>query len=104
MRITTTNNIDDFLKEHDKGHLVDVAILDFSKAFDTVPHNKILHKLDQYGIKDSIHTWLRNFLTTRQMRTIVEGETSEETTVDSGVPRNRIRTANVSMPYKLPPR
>jgi hypothetical protein len=67
--------INDFLKEHDKGHQVDVAILDFSKAFDTVPHNKLLHKLDQYGIKGSIQTWLRNFLT-RKMRTIVEGETS----------------------------
>ena len=43
------------------------------------PHNKLLHKLDQYGIKGSIHTWLRNFLTTtwtRKVRTIVEGETS----------------------------
>ena len=34
MLLTTIN---DFLKEHDKGHQVDVAILDFSKAFDTVP-------------------------------------------------------------------
>ena len=93
--------INDFLKEHDKGHQVDVAILDFSKAFDTVSHNKLLHKLDQYEIKGNIHTWLRHFLTTRKMRTIVEGETSEETTVDSGVPpRNCIRTANVSKSYK----
>jgi hypothetical protein len=82
--------INDFLKEHDKDHQVDVAILNFSKDFDTVPHNKLLHKLDQYGIKGSIHTWLRNFLTTRKMRTIVEGETSEETTVDSGVPQRTV--------------
>ena len=82
--------INDSLKEHDKGHQVDVATLDFSKAFDTVLHNKLLYKLDQYEIKGSIHTWLRNFLTTRKMRTIVEGETSEETTVDSGVPQGTV--------------
>ena len=80
--ITTLN---DFLKGHDQGHQVDVAILDFSKAFDTVPHDKLLHKLHQYGIKGTLHSWLTNFLTTRKMKTIVEGEHSQETSVDSGV-------------------
>jgi hypothetical protein len=78
--ITTIN---DFLQEHDKGQQVDIAILDFSKAFDTVPHDKFLHKLEQYGIKGNIHSWLTNFLSTRTMRTIVEGESSKETSVDS---------------------
>jgi len=78
--ITTIN---DFLQEHDKGHQVDIVILDFSKAFDTVPHDKLLHKLEQYGIKGNIHSWLTNFLSTRTMRTIVEGESSKETSVDS---------------------
>jgi hypothetical protein len=63
-----------------------VSLLDFSKAFDTVPHSKLLHKLHQYGIKGKIHKWLTNFLTARSMRTIVEGEKSNETTVDPGVP------------------
>ncbi|XP_071178013.1 uncharacterized protein [Mytilus edulis] len=85
--ITTIN---DFLQEHDKGHQIDVGILDFSKAFDTVPHNKLLHKLDQYGIKGNSHKWLKNFLTARSMRTIVEGESSGETTVDSGVPQGTV--------------
>ncbi|KAK3089266.1 hypothetical protein FSP39_002210 [Pinctada imbricata] len=85
--ITTVN---DFLKEHDKGNQVDVAILDFSKAFDTVPHNKLLHKLHQYGIQGNIHIWLTNFLTKRTMRTVVEGISSEETTVDSGVPQGTV--------------
>ena len=82
--------INDFLQEHDKGHQIDVAILDFSKAFDTVPHSKLLHKLHQYGIKGKIHKWLTNFLTARSMRTIVEGEKSNETTVDSGVPKGTV--------------
>ena len=85
--ITTLN---DFLMEHDKGHQVDVAILDFSKAFDTVPHDKLLHKLHQYGIKGTLHSWLTNFLTTRKMKTIVEGEQSQETSVDSGVPQGTV--------------
>ena len=85
--VTTLN---DFLQEHDKGHQVDVAILDFSKAFDTVPHDKLLHKLHLYGIQGNIHTWLTNFLTTRMMRTIVEGEKSRETSVDSGVPQGTV--------------
>ena len=85
--ITTLN---DFLKEHDLGHQVDVAILDFSKAFDTVSQDKLLHKLHQYGIKGSLHAWLTIFLTKRTMKTIVEGEQSRETSVDSGVPQGTV--------------
>jgi hypothetical protein len=85
--ITTLN---DLLTEHDQGNQIDIAILDFSKAFDTVPHDKLLHKLHQYGIRGPLHTWLSNFLTQRKMRTIVEGEQSEETSVDSGVPQGTV--------------
>ena len=85
--ITTIN---DFLQEHDKGQQVDISILDFSKAFDTLPHDKLLHKLEQYGIKGNINSWLTNFLSTRTMRTIVEGESSKETSVDSGVPQGTV--------------
>ena len=85
--ITTINN---FLQEHDKGQQVDIAILYFSKAIDRVPHDKLLHKLEQYGIKRNIHSWLTNFLSTRKMRTIVEGKSSKETSVDSGVPQGTV--------------
>ena len=40
----------DFMKAYDAGLQTDVAILDFSKAFDTVPHKKLLSKMDLYGI------------------------------------------------------
>jgi hypothetical protein len=46
------------LQSFDKGKQVDIGILDFSKAFDTVPHDRLLHKIDQYGIRGPLHTWL----------------------------------------------
>ena len=47
----------DLASLRDKGTQVDMAILDFSKAFDTIPHNKLLHKLKKYSIGGSIHAW-----------------------------------------------
>jgi hypothetical protein len=41
-------------------------LLDFSKAFDTVPHKKLLHKLNNCGIDGKINKWIENFLTQRQ--------------------------------------
>ena len=67
-----------------------MAILDFSKAFDTVPHKKLLNKLDQYGIRGPVHRWLTNFLTKRKMRVTLEGESSQQVTVDSGVPQGTV--------------
>ena len=41
--------IQDMLESFDKGRQIEIAIFDFSKAFDTVPHDRLLHKIDQYG-------------------------------------------------------
>ena len=79
--------VHDLLTKYDVGSQVDVAILDFSKAFDTVPHNKLLNKLSQYGIVGNINLWLRDFLTNRQMRVVVDGVESEAVSVVSGVPQ-----------------
>ena len=67
-----------------------MAILDFSKAFDTVPHNRLLHKLTSYGVTGTLHTWLTCFLTERTMQVVVEGTSSSATTVDSGVPQGTV--------------
>ena len=80
----------DLLQSYDKNTQVDCAVLDFSKAFDTVPHRKLLHKLKSYGIDGPIHSWLTHFLTARTMLVVLEGETTNEVPVDSGVPQGTV--------------
>ena len=67
-----------------------MVILDFSKAFDTVPHGKLIHKMKQYGVDGNINSWLCDFLTNRQMKAVVDGEESEAVKVDSGVPQGTV--------------
>ena len=70
-----------------KGSQIDIVVLDFSKAFDTVPHDGLLSKLKHYGIDDKIWTWISNFLKQRKQRVVVDGIQSDLVTVDSGVPQ-----------------
>ena len=65
-----------------------MVILDFSKAFDTVSHGKLLHKMKRHGVDGNIDSWLCDFLTNRQMKVVVDGEESEAIKVDSGVPQD----------------
>ena len=85
-----TVTLHDLLTSYDKGDHTDVIILDFSKAFDTVPHSKLLHKLSEYGINGPLHQWLTMFLTKRHMKVVVDGEESDLVTVDSGVPQGTV--------------
>jgi hypothetical protein len=78
------------LQSFDKGKQVDIGILDFSKAFDTVPHDRLLHKIDQYGTRGPLHTWLTSCLTERKMRVALEGEYSDESTIVSRVPHGTV--------------
>lgn len=80
----------DLFTSYDSSTQVDLAVLDFSKAFDTVPHQKLLHKLAHYGVKGTTHQWIGNFLTNRTMKVVLDGEESREVTVDSGVPQGTV--------------
>ena len=57
--IITTNN---WFKAIGKNTWIDVISLDFSKAFDTVSHNKLLYTINEYGFSNSMYKWLESFL------------------------------------------
>ena len=64
--------------------------IDLSKAFDTIDHKILLHKLEQYGIRGNAHALLKSYLTNRQQYTSVLGENSEKAYVQYGVPQGSI--------------
>ena len=74
----------------DKEDQMDLVILDFAKAFDRVPHRRLLGKLDHYGIRGSTHQWITSFLRQRTHQVIVDGAISEKAPVLSGVPQGTV--------------
>ena len=55
----------DLLYNLNQGVQTDIISLDFAKAFDTVPHRRLLYKLHWYGIRGKLHSWIKSFLTHR---------------------------------------
>ena len=68
----------------------DTIVLDFSKAFDKVSHDRLLFKLDRAGVNTSTRNWIKSFLLDRSQRVIVDGETSSPAPVTSGVPQGSV--------------
>ena len=69
---------------------VDIGILDFSKAFDVVPHYRLLNKLQFYGINEVTCNWIQHVLAGRYQKVMVDGVFSKEESVDSGVPQGTV--------------
>ena len=69
---------------------VDVVQLDFSKAFDKVPHQRLMYKLQYYGVRGNTATWIQSFLSNRKQKVLLEGEMSSEKDVLSGVPQGTV--------------
>ncbi|CAM5118465.1 unnamed protein product [Natator depressus] len=74
----------------DKGNTVDLIYLNFSKAFDTVPHRELLAKLEKMGINMKIERWIRNWLKVRLQQGTLKGELAGWKEVTSGVPQGSV--------------
>ena len=67
-----------------------VVYLDYRKAFDSVPHERLLNKIYAYGIRGKLNTWIRNFLLGRTQKVVVEGSVSSLAQVSSGIPQGSV--------------
>ena len=70
-----------------------VANIDFQRAFDSVYHNKLLHKLSAYGIRGNLYYCIASFLSNRLQRVKVGSALSENRPVVSGVPQGSVVAA-----------
>ena len=64
--------------------------MDFAKAFDKVPHRRLLYKLGYYGIRGSTHKWISLWLSERSQKVLLDGQASDPVPVLSGVPQDSV--------------
>ena len=83
----TTQDLASALNRHRQ---VDMVVLDFSKAFDKVQHQRLLHKLRYYGVTDSALVWIGSFLSGQSQQVVVDGAMSSQCPVLSGVPQGTV--------------
>ncbi|BHF70960.1 hypothetical protein SprV_0401401300 [Sparganum proliferum] len=74
----------------DEDGRVDVIYTDFKKAFDRVPHKRLIYKLSEIGIRGRLLTWITDFLTGRSQTVCIEVSNSTPTPVLSGVPQGSV--------------
>jgi hypothetical protein len=89
-----TSNLLSFLEKVtaalDEGKALDIIYLDFAKAFDTVPHERLKKKLKAHGISGGLLKWIAAWLTDRKQRVVLNGKESTWEAVLSGVPQGSV--------------
>eukprot|EP00111_Clytia_hemisphaerica_P017523 TCONS_00051874-protein len=92
-RLTVTqllNYLDACTEDIGNGKAVDAIYFDFAKAFDSVPHQRLLIKLEAYGIKNKLLEWNKDFLKDRSQIVKVNGVESVQKAVLSGIPQGSV--------------
>ena len=74
----------------DSGQPVDILYLDFQKAFDKVPHSRLLMKLAAHGINENVMKWIEGWLCGRRQRVVLNGQVSERKDILSGVQQGSV--------------
>ena len=82
--------VDEISKNMQMGKQTDLILLDFSKAFDKVAHEKIISKLHFYGIRGKTLSWVKDFLDSRSQAVVLNGVKSDKIAVSSGVPQGSV--------------
>ena len=85
-----TEAVDDWSVCLEQRSTMHCLLLDFAKAFDSVPHERLLLKLNSLRIRGDMLSWLRSFLTTRKQRVVINGVFSDWANVNSGVPQGTV--------------
>ena len=82
--------IDHWTKTLEAGEPVDTLYLDFRKAFDSVPHRRLLRKVEACGVTGKLLRWVHAFLSGRRQRVVIQGSSSSWADVTSGVPQGSV--------------
>ena len=77
--------LDKWSEALDMGLSVDCIYMDFQKAFDTVPHRRLIGKLKSFNINEDIIGWIENFITGRTQQVVIGVECSGWMPVTSGI-------------------
>ena len=82
--------VEDLARNMTSGKQTDLILLDFSKAFDKVNHLKLLYKLQLHGVQGKTLGWIESFLMGRSQTVVLNGNSSDELQVLSGVPQGSV--------------